>query len=79
MQQMFKVMDSKVLVTLKDDKVMAVALMIAEKQILAVCTRQVCPILAADLDGWCCRMLSVCKLNAKFLKTLIYLWLTNHD
>ena len=78
-QPLLKVVNGEVLVALKDDEIMAVALMIAEKQVFAVSTRQVGPVLTAYLDGRCCWVFGVRKLNVEFLESLIYLGLSYHD
>ena len=47
---MFEVVDSHILRTVEADQIVAVAFMVAEKEVLAMCRAIVAPMLTGDLD-----------------------------
>ena len=53
MQALFKVVDIKVAIAIEHDKIVAVALVVAEKEVLAVLRAILAPVFARDLDGRC--------------------------
>ena len=56
MQTVLKVVDSHILVAVEADEVVAIALVVAEKEVLAVHRPIVVPILLGNLDGRRCRV-----------------------
>ena len=53
MQAVLKVVDGKALVAIKDNEVVPIALMVAEKEVLAVSRAVGTPMFACDLDRGC--------------------------
>ena len=56
-------MNRQIPITMKNNQVMPVSLMIPEKQILTMCTVQIFPILAGNLDRRCLRMFQIIEFN----------------
>ena len=52
MESLFEVVDGDILVAVEHHKVVAVAFVVAEKEVLAVLRAIVVPILASNLDSW---------------------------
>jgi hypothetical protein len=79
MEQMLQIVDAHVVVALKDNQIMSVPLVVTKKEVLTMGARKTAPIGAAVLDSRGSGMLGIDKLNAELLKSLIDLWLPNHQ
>ena len=79
MQTVFHIMDVHGETAVHDNKVVTVALVVSEEEVLAQCRPLATVELRGNLDGRCLGMLVVVKGNAHLLQCLIYLWLSYHS
>jgi len=72
MKKVLQVVDTHMMVALEDNQIVAVALMVAEKKVLAMGAGKITPIRTSILNSRGGRVLGICKVNAKFPKTFVY-------
>ena len=68
---MLKVVNGQIGIALENDEIVAVALMVAEEEVLAMGTGKVGPILATYLYRRCCGMFGISELYPKPLKAFV--------